>query len=203
MAIEQVELAAKPRTETGKGANRRLRAEGLVPGIVYGAKKEPVNVSVVPKPLVKILHSVRGKNTPLALKIEGESEPRLCIIKDMQVHPVRRTVRHVDFWEVLPDQRVVVDVPFKRVGRSNWERIGARVRLTRHDVKVRCKVLEIPEFVSFDMTDVPDGKMNIPISRVTMPEGVEAVYKHDYSIIQVRPPRAAKKAAAEADEKKK
>ncbi len=184
-------LTAKLRSETGKGSNRRLRAAGSIPGVVYGKALEPVALALDPKAVVNVLHSPQGRNTPIELSVDGEGKKRLAIIRDYQVHAWKRNIQHVDLWEITEDTLLKVTVPFVRAGKSESERLGARVRVTRHDVVVTCKPANVPAAIEFDSTTLPTEDTNITISQVPMPDGVEAFFKHDYSIIQQKMPKAS------------
>jgi len=188
-----------PRSEAGKGISHRLRAEGKIPAVVYGKGQKPVAVVANPKQLVAILNGKLGRNTPIDLTIEGEQGSHLAIIKDYQVHAIKRRLTHVDFWRVEPDQKLVLTVPFKRAGKSVAEKQGGKVRVTRDDINVSCVADKAPAVVEFDMASIALGDANIHVSEVPLPEGVEAVYKHDYSLVQVLMPRAS---AADEEEAK-
>ncbi|MCB9729843.1 MAG: 50S ribosomal protein L25 [Deltaproteobacteria bacterium] len=201
--MEHANIEASNRTATGKGPNRRLRAAGAVPAVVYGETEQPVSVSVVPKEMTRVLKGPWGRNTIIDLAVEGESSPRMVIVRDYQVHPWRRTLVHVDFWQITEDKQLVVEVPFERAGRSAGERIGAKVTQTCHSVKVRCKPADIPTAVVYDMTTMPSETLNITISQVPMPDGVEAVYKHDFNVLRHKMPVAVTlPEGGEADGKK-
>ena len=188
-------LNASPRSDLGKGPNRRLRANGGVPAIIYSKGKEAVKVSVSPKELVLLLQGPLGRNTVINLAIEGEATPRLAYIREYQVHPVKRTFEHVDFLEITPDTELTVTVPFAGEGRSESEKQGGKVRFTRDYIPVRAKPASIPAKVVFDMTSLPAGDHNVTISKVPMPAGVSAVFKHDFSLIQVSVPKVVAVAA--------
>jgi large subunit ribosomal protein L25 len=187
--MEHAIIEAVGRTATGKGPNRRLRADGSVPAVVYGVA-EPLSLSIVPKEMTRVLKGAWGKNTIIDLKVEGESGKRLVIVRDYQVHPWRRTLVHLDFWQITEDKPLIVEVPFVREGRSAGERVGAKVTQTTFDVKVRCLPANIPTAIVYDMTTMPSETLNITISQVPMPEGVEAVYKHDYNVLRHKMPAA-------------
>lgn len=192
-------LQASTRAGIGKGHNRRLRAAGKVPAVVYGAAKEPTAVSVDPKQVVAVLNGSHGKNTLLDLVIEGEDAPRLVLIKDYQVQPWKRTLIHVDFWEVIPDSLLILDVPFRRIGKAAVEKLGGRVQIIRRTIKVRCKPAHIPAAIEVDVTGLPAAIASFPISQIPMPEGVEALYKIDYNVMRIKLQSKAD-AAAEAAE---
>ncbi|MEZ4264991.1 MAG: 50S ribosomal protein L25 [Myxococcota bacterium] len=187
--MDHANIQAVSRTATGKGHNRRLRVDGSVPAVVYGIG-EPLSLSIVPKEMTRVLKGAYGRNTIIDLQVEGEASPRLVIVRDYQVHPWRRTLIHLDFWQITEDRPLVVEVPFVRTGRSAGERVGAKVTQTVFSMKVRCLPANIPASIEYDMTSLPSESLNITVSQVPMPEGVEAVYKHDYNMFRHKMPVA-------------
>ena len=192
-------LNADNRTETGKGISRRLRAAGQVPAVLYGKKTEPTLLSVSPKALLKIVEGTHGRNTPIELKVEGESGTHLTLIKELQVHPWKRTIKHVDFWEVTEDGTVVLSVPLRRVGRSELEKLGGRVQMVRKSMKVRCTPNNIPATIDFDMTQLPSNNL-VMASQISMPEGVEPVFRNDFKVLHVKVPKTVVNATSEEEE---
>lgn len=187
--MERPTLNVSVREHTGKGYNRRLRAAGEIPGVLYGQGKTPISFSVAPKPIVAMLNGDFGKNTVMNVAIEGESTPRTAIIKDFQVHSWKRTMVHIDLWEIAEDTSLCIEVPFKKLGVSAVEESGQNVRITRSTVKIRCTAANIPMAVEFDMTTLPADAVGLRISAVPMPEGVEALYKHDYNLLRFKTAR--------------
>src|SRR5262249_38239434 len=106
--MPEIVVAAEGRTENGKNANRRLRTRGLIPGVVYGAKKEAVHVAVSPKEIGAILRSASGENTLFDLDLGGTK--RKVILKEFQVEPVKGRLLHADFYEVALDKTIEVSV---------------------------------------------------------------------------------------------
>lgn len=199
-------LTVSPRTETGKGPNRRLRVAGTVPAVVYTKGKTPTTVQADPKAVVAVLNGPYGKNAPVTLQVEGESAPRLALIQQYTVHPFKRTLEHIDFWEIAEDTTLTITVPFAGEGKSESEKQGGRVRFTRDDIVVRCKPKDVPAKITFDMASLSAGDHNITVSKIPMPPGVTAHFKHDYSLIQVFLPKVAAVAddgKGKKDDKKK
>ncbi len=178
-------LSVTKRTETGNGPNRRLRAAGTVPAVVYSKGKQPIAVAADPKAVVAHLKGPLGRNGAIDLAVEGEAAPRLAIIQEYTVHPWKRSLEHVDFWEITPDTILTVTVPFGPVGKSEAEKVGGRVRFTRDDLTIRAKAADVPAKIAFDMAALPAGDHNITVSKIPMPPGVTAHFKHDFSVIQV------------------
>ena len=177
-------LTATKRTETGKGPNRRLRAAGEVPGIIYGNGNEPMALSFDPKAVVKLLEGPLGRNSVAQISVDGSD--RMAIVKDLQVHPWKRKLVHIDFMEIPEATQLTLKVPFQRVGQSPMEKLGAKVEQHRDYLKVRCKASNIPSAIEFDMTPVTGEFAEIMVSEVTMPDGVEALYRKDFKIIRMK-----------------
>ena len=114
--MPEIVVAAESRTETGKNVNRRLRTRGLIPGVLYGAKKEAVPVAVSPKEITSILRSKTGENTLFDLEIGGSR--RKVILKEFQVEPIKGSLLHADFYEVALDKTIEVKVHVEVVGRA-------------------------------------------------------------------------------------
>lgn len=195
-------LNASLRTATGKGAARKLRSQGLVPAVIYGGGKPATNVTVHPKALVGILNGPKGRFQAIELQVEGESEARLALVKDFSLHPFKRTLKHVDFQQVTEQQRVTMKVPLVRQGIAPLEKAGGKVRFTHKVIKISCEVANLPAQIDFDLGEVTEAaKIRPPrVSDIPMPNGVTAVYKDDYSFIQVKLPKGGGDADAEEAE---
>ena len=192
-------LNASLRADTGKNVSRRLRAAGQVPAVVYGKGKPPVALVVDPKAVMTVLDGAQGRNTPVSLVIEGEGAPRLALVKHYQVHPWKRTLRHVDFWEVTADSVVTVPVPVTRTGESPIEKLGGRAIFHRRHVKLRCKPDAIPAGVEIDFNAFPEEKHQLMMSEVTLPEGTELVSKGDFKLMNFKLPKAAAEETTEEE----
>ena len=154
-----VELVGQLRSETGKGAARRLRSRQMVPAIVYGPKMESVSVAVSSKRMEKLLRDMGEESRLLTLSIEGDGEPstKQVLIREIQVHPSRRRFLHVDFYEVPMDHPIVVVVPVELVGESIGVKKGGTVDVVRRTVSVRCLPGEIPEKIEVDIKQLDLG----------------------------------------------
>jgi large subunit ribosomal protein L25 len=193
-------LNAAVRTEHGKNVSRRLRAAGRIPAVVYGKKKQSVSLSLDPKAVLGVLDGAQGRNTTFDLQIEGEKGVRLGIIKEYQVHPWKRTLRHVDIQELQAEVPVTLKVPFLREGASPIEKLGGRVRFHRTHVLVKCLPIHIPVGVSVDMTVLADESAALNISEVTAPADCELLYKSDFKLLQIQMPKAEEEVEEEGEE---
>ena len=194
MARPLLNVAA--RSELGKGPARRLRATGQVPAVLYGKDDKAQHLSFEPRELIAIFAGELGRNTPIDVTLAG-GEPRLCMAKQPQLHPVRRSLVHCDFWEISPDRLVTVPVPFKTVGKAPQQAAGATIRIVRRTVNVRCLPANIPAAITFDLTKLASDAHRVMISEIAAPDGVQTIYKDDYNVIQVK---AAKEEVAEDGE---
>ncbi len=154
-----VELTASVRTRSGKGHARSLRREDRVPAVLYGPKSSPVPLSVSALRLEKLLRDMGEESKLLKLKVEGahSNEIRHVLIREVQVHPVRRRFLHVDFYEVPLDRSIVVEVPIELKGESVGVKKGGTLNLIRRTVSVRCLPGEIPERVVVDISKLDLG----------------------------------------------
>jgi len=153
--METTDLTVTTRVPKGKGGARQLRAKGLVPGILYGDGQDNVAIGIEPRGFVDILRSSRGSNTILNIEIDGVKQ--LGVIRDYQVHPVRRKLLHVDLFRVQPETVLKVNVPVNIQGRSVGESRGARLILATRELGVLCAVNDIPKGIDIDVTDYEEG----------------------------------------------
>ena len=165
-------LKAHTGRSQGTRPSRRLRRTGLVPAVVYGLGAEPVAVSVDKADLRVALSTDAGINALIQLDIDGASQ--LSIIKDLQRHPVRRDVLHVDFLRIDPDAEVEVDVPLVLVGEAKQvTQASGMVDQVMHSVAVLAKPSDIPAEVTADVSDLEVGS-SLRVSDIEFPDGVAA-----------------------------
>ncbi len=200
---EKIVLSAEPRSDVGKGASRRLRRlAGKVPGIVYGGGKDPQNITLIHKDLVKSMEAEAFYSQVLELQLGGGSEQ--VILKDVQRHPARPEVMHVDFQRVLAGQKVQVNIPLHLLNEDNCKgvRLGGG-RLAHHmiEVAVSCLPGALPEYFEVDVAELDVGD-TLHLSDLQVPEGVELTElahgeDHDQPIVSVEPPKGGKDSAEE------
>ncbi|MDH5762059.1 MAG: 50S ribosomal protein L25 [Nitrospinota bacterium] len=191
-----VALKGKIREGRGKGANRKLRAEGYLPAVVYGGKSE-VSLTVNPKELKKLIEK-EGINSLIELAIEGDSQPkRVVVLKDHQQHPIRSGWEHADFLEVNMQQEIKVDVPIILEGHSPGEKFGGMVEQNLHTLNVKCLPGEIPEFIKVDMTQVQLDQV-VHISDLIVGENIEILDHLTEAVVSVHQVKV-KEAKAEGE----
>lgn len=184
-----VNLQAELRTVTGKGEARRMRRTGRIPAVVYGDRSAPVVCSVDAKELSTVLHE-HGRNTLLSLVVGNAKEQSedTAIVKELQHHPVDGHLLHADFYRISLTQKIVVEV------RVESEGIPAGVRTESgileqllHQVEVSCLPADIPDSITFDVTDLDIGD-SVHVSDLSVAGNVEIVTEGDRSVFVVVPP---------------
>jgi large subunit ribosomal protein L25 len=182
-------LTAHTGRTTGSRSSNRLRAEGKVPGVVYGLGNEPVAVAVEWPELRKVLITEAGMNALIDLTVDGETN--LTMIKDLQRHPVRRDVTHVDFLLVDRNKSLVVDVPIVLVGDSEKiEREQGILDQSMHMLTVHAKPGKIPNQLEVDGTEMTIGDV-IRVGDIALPDGVTTDIDPEEPVIVGSATRAA------------
>lgn len=196
-----IKLKATARGGAGKGAARAVRRQGLVPGVVYGDKKEPQNISFVYNELQPHVNTGRFMSTLVDLEVDGTVVR--AIPRDIQFEPVRDFISHVDFLRLGKNARIHVEVPvhFKNHADSPGIKKGGVVNIVRHEIDLYCPADFIPDEIMIDLTGLEIGQ-SIHISSVTLPENVTpAIRERDFTIATIAAPAGLKEeetAAAEA-----
>ncbi len=201
------ELKARLREDTGKGFARRIRRAGNVPGILYGEGNDPVVLEVDLKELHRVTHTGAGSNVILDLKIDGAQRGGCkAIIREIQYHPVRRDVLHVDFQEVSMTKQVHVNIPVKVVGEPVGVKTkGGVLELLHREVEVRCLPADIPESLVVDVTELDVGdSMQV---RDLVFEGGEIIDEPETTVVTIvaptvveEKPKAEEEVLAEGEE---
>ncbi len=182
---EQLSLAVKPRSAKGKGACRRMRVESLVPGIFYDSKGTNIPVMVSELPLTK-LREKTGSSHVFDLVIEAEDGPqtRPSLIWNVQRHPTKPRITHVDFYGVDLDKVIRVSVPVVVTGKAKGVVLGGKLEIFRDMIEVECLPLSVPDQVTIDVTPL-DPNENISVADLVLPDGVKAVFDDDYAVVGV------------------
>lgn len=192
---DQFELIAEVRTDLGKGASRRLRRfDGRVPAIIYGGDKAPQSLSLISKDLEKSLENEAFYSHVLVVKVGDVKEK--AILKDMQRHPSKNRVTHVDFLRVDDNVAIKVNVPIHFLNEDTCFGVKTEGGMIQHqetDIEVQCLPGDIPAFIEVDMLEVKTGEI-IHLSDVTLPKGVTSVAlalgeDHDLAIASVSAPK--------------
>jgi large subunit ribosomal protein L25 len=187
--MSEVTLTASTGRETGTRPSRRLRREGLVPAVLYGEGKDAISVAVDYKELRRALSTDAGQNALITLTVDGSSY--LTVVKDLQRHPVRREVTHIDFLTVDPDATIEVEVPIHLVGEAKEvTQAGGITEQRLMALKVLVKPDSIPDGIEADITDLT-LTTTITAADLPLPAGVELVTDPDQAIVTAELTRAA------------
>ncbi|WP_043751463.1 50S ribosomal protein L25/general stress protein Ctc [Imhoffiella purpurea] len=165
------DVIAQPRAESGKGASRRLRRSGRVPAIVYGAHEEPEMVSVSHNELLKHLEHEAFYSHILDLKLGDRSAK--VVLKDLQRHPAKPFILHVDFMRVSQGEtlKMVVPLHFLNEDTCKGVKAGGQVSHNITEVEIVCLPKDLPEFIAVDLSELEVGAI-VHLSELSMPEGV-------------------------------
>jgi large subunit ribosomal protein L25 len=194
------ELVAEFRETQGKGASRRLRHEGKVPAILYGGHSEARTLTLSHQKLLIMLDNERFYSTILSLKVGDQTQN--AILKDVQRHPFKNAIVHIDFQRVEDNQKIRISIPLHFTGAAISPGVksqGGIVSHVRNDVEVSCLPKDLPEFIEVDMSGLSLNE-SIHLSQLKLPEGVEllALAKEDSAVAAIHSPRAEEPEAAAA-----
>ena len=193
----EVRLKATPREESRKGSNRKLRATGRVPAVVYGHNEKTRSVSLDAHELEVLFSKISVENTVIKLQIEGEKGDVQALVREVQSNPVRGDVVHVDFLQLHAGEKVDVEVPVHLVGSAPGVKAGGVMDHQIHELPVRCLPAAIPESIEVDVSELQLGD-SIHVGDLAIPEGVEVEMDAERTVCSVVAP-AAREAAAPAE----
>ena len=192
--MASAQLTANVREGSGKGSSRKLRSSGSVPAVVYGHGREPQAVTINTRELEKLLDRIAAESTVIDLAIEGKNARTL--IREIQRHPFKRQILHVDFQELVAGEKITVRLPIVLVGVPDGVRMdGGILDQTMRELLVEVDPSNIPNHVELDVTKLVIGS-SVHVSDIPLPEGVEVVDDADASVCVVSAPRAAVEAVA-------
>lgn len=196
--MDELLLTATSGRETGTRSSRRLRREGQVPAVIYGLGVDPVLISVEWSALRKALTTEAGVNALLQIDVAGERQ--LSLIKEIQRHPVRRDVVHVDFIRVDPNAEIQVDVPVTLIGEA--EKVtqeSGMVDQTLFTLSIFSRPDSIPTELTVDISDMEIGG-TLQVSDLTLPSGVRTEVEAEESIASALVTRSTLEAMREEEE---
>ena len=187
MAI-QATLNAEKRAGIRKGANRKLRATGHVPAILYGKGQEPLPLSVSAREAAHLFQQISVENTIIELTVEGEDKIQV-LVREVQVASVRPDLLHIDFYKIQKGVKLEVEVPVNLEGvPAGVRNEGGTLEQIIHEVPVRCLPDQIPEEISVDVTGLQIHD-SLHISDLRAPEGVEILADPEQTLCIVSAPR--------------
>jgi large subunit ribosomal protein L25 len=186
------ELAVEFRDDQGKGASRRLRRSGKVPAILYGGHENPRALALDHTRLLLLLDNERFYTTILSLRAGDETQP--AVLKDVQRHPWKNQVLHLDLQRVREDEKIRMRIPLHFVNEAaslGVKTQGGQVSHLRNDVEVLCLPKDLPEYIEIDLIDLGLGQI-VHLSELKLPEGVELpelIHGNDAPIVSIHAQR--------------
>jgi large subunit ribosomal protein L25 len=179
-------LIARPRERTGKGAARATRREGRIPGVLYGHGEESVALSVDSHSFQRLLHEVSVENTLIDLELDGKAAVKV-LVREVQRHPFRDEVLHVDFFHISMQEKITVAVPVLLTGVPAGVRLrGGILDHSMRDIQVLCLPSDIPERIEIDVSALDIGDA-VRISDLELPD-VQILADAEQAVVSVVPP---------------
>ncbi|NNC77698.1 MAG: 50S ribosomal protein L25/general stress protein Ctc [Woeseiaceae bacterium] len=192
---EDFDLIAEFREDQGKGASRRLRREGKVPAVIYGAGRPPRALAFDHNKVLKQTESESFYSSVLNVKVGNKNQP--AIIKDLQRHPAKQQIMHIDLQRIVADQEIRMNVPLHFLNEETAAGVkeGGKVAHLMSDVEVVCLPKDLPEYLEIDIENLElDGMLHM--SDIKLPSGVELPElqqgpEHDHAIVSIHIIKAA------------
>lgn len=167
-----MKVVAEARKETGSGASRRLRRAAKVPGIIYGGESKPVQIALDHNPLYHSLRVESFHASILDMELQGQSER--VLLRDVQWHPYKPQVLHVDFQRVAANQKITIYVPFHFLNQENSPAVKESKAVVNHvltEIEITCLPADLPEFIEVDLGGIT-LEHSLHLSAITLPAGV-------------------------------
>jgi large subunit ribosomal protein L25 len=202
----EFELNVSVRTDTGKGASRRLRRlNNNIPAVLYGGGKKPVSLTIPHKDIAKAIENEAFFSHIITLNVDSKKEQ--AVIKDLQRHPAKAVVLHADFLRVSDKQAINVRVPIHFLNEDKCVGVklgGGNILKTLNEIEISCLPKDLPEYLEVDMLEIDLGE-SVHLSDIALPEGVTSVaLSHgedsDLSVATVAAPKAEEEVLDEATE---
>ncbi len=198
--MSEIVLEVHSRDSIGKNANRRLRAGGEVPAVVYGGGLDPASIRVQERKVEEILKSGRGGNTVFLLQLHGTDKKRHAMIRELQTDALTGEMIHIDFQRILMDQKVKIMVPIELDGEAEGVKTeGGLIEFVTRDVEVECLPNQIPQSIVLDVTPLHVGQ-HVEAGDLDLPEGVELVVDPERVIVSLTARKAAEEETEETED---
>jgi large subunit ribosomal protein L25 len=193
---QQAKLTVQTRAEVGRNAIKKVRKQGLIPGVIYGVGHEPINLEVNGRQLSTVLAHSSSENILLELEIvDGDNKRNsLAMIQEVQHHPLQRRILHVDFHAVSATEKITAEVPIETIGEPVGVKTGGG--LLEHilrDLEVECLPGDLPERIQVDVSSL-DINQSIHVKDLQLPAGVEAITDGDLTVVAVSAARVEEEA---------
>jgi large subunit ribosomal protein L25 len=187
---KQLKLAAQVRTSAGRSAVKKIKQQGLVPAVIYGASHAPQNLQVNAREFSNLLSHAVGEHLLVELEItgEGKSEKSLALIQEVQHEPLKGGVLHIDFHAVSADEKIHAEIPVEAFGEANGvKNFGGILEISVHSLEVECLPKDLPEIIRLDVSALGVNDA-IHVRDIKLPDGVSARADGDLTVVRVAPP---------------
>ena len=187
---KQQKLAAQKRETAGRSAVNKIKAQGLVPAVIYGAKEEPMKLTISAREIGALLSRATSEHVLVDLEIAdgGAKSSRLALIQEVQHHPLKRNVLHVDFHAVRADEKLHAEIPVEPTGEADGvKNFGGILEINLHSVEVECLPKDLPDIIIIDVSRLGVGDA-IHIKDLQLPEGVTIRGDGELTVVRVAPP---------------
>ena len=197
--MEPIALAGSLREGIGKEAAKKIRAAGSTPAVLYGhGMSESVNLQLDPKVLNKARENPKIANALMSVDLGSDAGSHTVLVREVQRHPVKRTILHVDLVVPNLEENITATVPLRFIGKSVGVSMGGRLRTPYREVNVSARPADIPVDIEVDITTLDMGDL-IKASELNAGENVSVVYDEDFVVVKVLKPRGGAKTAAESE----
>lgn len=185
-------IEAELREETGRAATRRLRRTGKLPGIIYGAGKPDLAITMDYNTVNKLLNEEHFHTSMIEVKVKGSRGKNTVVLKDSQWDPVMDTATHLDFFRVSAKDSITVDVPVVTINAEKCPGVvkGGMIDIIRHTLEVTSRADSIPEHIEIDCSDLDLGS-TVHIEDITLPEGTEVHHEVNFTVLNLSAPKGA------------
>ena len=183
--MSEMKIEVQPRATTGTNTNRRLRAAGQIPAIVYGAGKDSVPIQIERKRLVDLLRKSGGDNAVFLLQLSDSGKERHAMIREMQLDPITRSIVHIDFQRVVMTEKVRVQVAVELTGIAHGVKVdGGVLDFSHREVHVECLPGDIPKLLELDVTALEIGG-HLTAGDLKLPDGVTLTDEPERVLVSV------------------
>ena len=187
---KQVKLKAEPRNTTGRSAARKLKAQGIVPAVIYGGKHKSQALQVLERDINAMLSHASGENILVELEIAGEKSNRTALLQEVQHSPVRGDVVHVDFHAISMDEKIEASVPLEPFGvATGVKNFGGLLEQNLRTLTIECLPRDLPDKITVDVSALNIGDA-IHVREIKLPEGVVMKVQPDLTAFSVVAPLA-------------
>ena len=195
---QQIKLTATTRKETGKEVAKKLRREGMLPGVVYGHKTDPIPLILELKQFLSLLGGGKSESKLINLSVEGNGGPseKTVMIKELQIDPLTRNYLHVDFFEISMDEEVTLSISVALTGDAVGVEMGGVLQQVRRELEIKCLPSQIPESISVDVSALNIGD-SIHLKDVSLPSGIKVMEDENLTIVTILSPTVEKEPVAE------